>query len=109
MPTQCLMVFCTVPNAEKGGEIAEILVSERLCACVNLMNDLKSFYWWSGKVQKDPEALMILKTTTDKYEALEQRILALHPYRVPEVLALPVVQGSGAYLDWVRAETELNA
>ena len=105
MSPLCLMVFCTVPSPEKGGEIADVLVAERLCACVNLVKDLQSFYWWEQKIQKDPEALMILKTTPERYEALEQRIQEIHPYTVPEILAIPVLKGSQAYVDWVRAET----
>ena len=109
MSPLCLMVFCTVPSAEKGNEIAQTLVSERLCACVNVVNEVHSFYWWEQKVQKDPESLMILKTTPEGFEPLEKRIKELHPYSVPEILGIPVVKGSEDYLDWVKAETNTPA
>ena len=104
----CLVVFCTVPNPEKGREIGATLVTERLCACVNVVKDLDSIYWWDAKVTHDGEALMILKTTVERYDAMEARLSALHPYTVPEILALPVMKGAEKYLDWVNAETKAN-
>ena len=101
-----LVVFCTVPTPEKGKEIGSTLVTERLCACVNVVKDLESIYWWQAKVTNDPEALMILKTTVARYDALEERLLALHPYSVPEILALPVMNGAEKYLEWVNSETQ---
>ncbi len=80
------------------------MVEERLAACVNVIGGLTSFYWWEGKVQKDSEALLVLKTTEDAYDLLERRIRELHPYTVPEIIALPVVRGSGDYLLWVKKE-----
>lgn len=100
-----LVVLVTAPSAEKAAGIARALVSERLAACGNVVPGLRSLYRWEGKVQDDAEALLLLKTTRRRFAALRARVLALHPYQVPEVLALPVWAGHAAYLDWIAACT----
>jgi periplasmic divalent cation tolerance protein len=97
-----LVVLVTVPSVEAGAGIARALVEERLAACVNVVPGLRSIYFWEGRLRDEPEALLIVKSSRARYEALEQRVLALHPYAVPEVLALPVAGGSPAYVAWVR-------
>jgi periplasmic divalent cation tolerance protein len=103
--TDALVVLVTAPGADRAAEIARALVEERLAACGNVVPGLRSIYRWEGRVQDDAEALLLLKTTRDRFEALRERILALHPYQVPEVIALPVEAGSAPYLEWIRAET----
>jgi periplasmic divalent cation tolerance protein len=103
--TDALVVLVTAPSAEKAAELARALVEERLAACGNVVPGLRSIYRWEGKVHDDAEALLVLKTTRARFEALRDRVLALHPYEVPEVLALPVEAGSAAYLAWIGAET----
>jgi periplasmic divalent cation tolerance protein len=103
--TDALVVFVTAPTAEKAAELARALVEERLAACGNVVSGLRSIYRWQGKVEDEAEALLVLKTTRACFEALRDRILALHPYQVPEVLALPVEAGSAAYLAWIAGET----
>lgn len=98
-----LVVLVTAPTAEAAAELGRALVSERLAACANLVPGLRSIYWWEGKVQDEPEVLLLLKTTRARFEALRDRVLALHPYQVPEVVALPVEVGSAAYLEWIAA------
>jgi periplasmic divalent cation tolerance protein len=98
------VVLVTAPSAEKAAELARALVEERLAACGNVVPGLRSIYRWEGKVQDEPEALLILKTTRGRFEALRERVLALHPYQVPEVIALSVEAGSAAYLGWIAAE-----
>src|SRR5574337_1184294 len=100
-----LVVLVTVPSAEKGAEMARALVEERLAACGNVVPGLRSLYRWEGKVQDDAEALLLLKTTRRRFGALRDRVLALHPYEVPEVIALPVEVGSAAYLAWIAGST----
>jgi len=100
-----LVVLVTAPSAEKAGELGRTLVSERLAACANVIPGLRSIYWWEGKVQDEPEALILLKTTRGRFEALRDRVLALHPYQVPEVVALPIEAGSENYLKWIERET----
>jgi periplasmic divalent cation tolerance protein len=100
-----LVVLVTTPTPERAAEIARVVVEERLAACGNVVPGLRSIYRWQGQVHDDPEALLVLKTTRARFEALRDRILALHPYEVPEVIALPVEAGSAAYLAWIARET----
>jgi periplasmic divalent cation tolerance protein len=103
--TDALVVLVTTPSAERAAEIARAVVGERLAACGNVVPGLRSIYRWEGKVQEDEEALLVLKTTRGRFEALRDRVLALHPYEVPEVLALSVEAGSARYLAWIAGET----
>lgn len=103
--TDALVVLVTAPTPDRAAEIARALVEERLAACGNVVPGLRSVYRWEGKVQEDAEALLVLKTTRARFEALRERVLALHPYEVPEVIALPVEAGSARYLEWIAAET----
>ncbi len=100
-----LVVLVTAPSAEKAAELGRVLVSERLAACANVLPGIRSIYWWDGKVQDEAEALVLLKTTRARFEALRDRVLALHPYQVPEVVALRIEAGSEKYLEWIERET----
>lgn len=100
-----LIVYCTLPDDERADQVARALVDERLVACVNVLPGVRSFYRWEGKVCDDPERLALIKTTAARFEAMKARLLELHPYDVPEVIAVPVDRGSDAYLDWVRSES----
>ena len=103
--TDALVVLVTTPTPERAAELARALVEERLAACGNVVPGLRSIYRWEGKVQDDAEALLLLKTTRARFEALRERVLALHPYEVPEVIALPVEAGSARYLAWIASAT----
>ena len=103
--TGAAVVLVTCPSAEKAAEIARALVEERLAACGNVVPAVRSIYRWKGKVQDDAEALLILKSARDRFEALRARVLALHPYEVPEVIAVPVEAGHAPYLDWIAGST----
>lgn len=98
-----VVVLSMLPSGEKAAEIARILVEERLAACVNLVPQVRSIYRWKDQVQDETETLAFAKTTADRAEALHKRLLALHPYDVPEVIALPVSGGHAPYLAWVAA------
>lgn len=100
-----LIVFVTTSNREEAATLAEALVSERLAACVNLIPAVESVYWWEGKVTRDNEALMIIKTTAERYLELERRVKELHSYSTPEVVALRIERGSEEYLKWLRDST----
>ncbi len=100
-----LVVLVTAPSADKAAEIARALVEERLAACGNVVPQVRSIYRWEGAVQDEAEALLVLKTTRERFEALRARVLSLHPYQVPEVIALPVEAGHGAYLEWIAGST----
>ncbi|WP_265592512.1 divalent-cation tolerance protein CutA [Verrucomicrobium sp. BvORR034] len=97
-----LLVFCTFPDETVAHNIATTLVEEELVACVNLNPAVTSIYRWEGKVETAGEVLAQMKTTPAAYDALEARLQALHPYDVPEILAMPVERGLPAYLRWVE-------
>jgi periplasmic divalent cation tolerance protein len=102
--TDALVVLVTAPTPERAAELARALVEERLAACGNVVPGLRSIYRWEGQVHDEPEALLLLKTTRERFEALRERVLALHPYQVPEVVALAVEAGSAPYLAWIASE-----
>ena len=97
------MALSTVPSAAVGRKIARALVGEGLCACVNVVPGVRSIYRWKGKVCDDREWLLVMKLPKSKLKALSYRLPELHPYEVPELVALPVVGGHPPYLEWVRA------
>lgn len=103
--TGAAVVLVSCPSAEKAAEIARVLVEERLAACATILPSVRSIYRWEGKVQEDAEALLLAKTEVRRFEDLRQRVLALHPYEVPEVLALPVEAAHRPYLDWIAEST----
>lgn len=99
-----LLVLITAPNPRVARSLARALVSERLAACVNLVPAVQSVYRWQGKVESAREVLLLVKTTRRGYPTLERRVRTLHPYEVPEVIALPVDRGSAPYLAWLKAQ-----
>ena len=100
-----LIALCTCPDAATAERIARALVDERLAACVNRLSGVESMYRWNGAVQVDEEVLLMIKTTRARYAALEERIVALHPYEVPEVIAVRIGEGYAPYLAWIAKET----
>lgn len=102
--TDCILVLTTVPDAEAEA-LARTLVDERLAACVNIHAPMTSIYRWKGQIERDAERQIVIKTTRARFEALERRLRTLHSYEVPELLVVPVVAGSEAYLAWVREQT----
>jgi len=96
-----MLALATFPSAEKAAEIARVLVEERLAACVNIIPAVRSIYLWDGKVCDDSEVLGIIKTTRERFDELGARYVELHPYDVPELIALPIVAGNAPYLDWL--------
>ncbi len=101
MVEEVLTVFTTWPDVETARTVAHTLVEEKLAACGNIVPGVESIYRWEGKVETGAEVLVIFKTTRGCYAALEARVRALHPYEVPEVLAVRVTDGLPAYLRWV--------
>jgi len=96
-----LLVLCTCPDENVAVQLAQTLVKKRLAACVNISGAIKSVYRWQGEIQQDEEVLLMIKTTTNGWAKLEQTLLELHPYDVPEIIAMPISAGSKDYLDWV--------
>lgn len=100
-----LVVFCTCPDEAMANRLAELAVEERAAACVNVLPAIQSIYRWQGKTVRDAELLLVAKTKPAALPRLEQIWRAHHSYELPEVIALPVVGGSEAYLQWINANT----
>ena len=94
------LVITTCPSQASAEEIASTLVRENLAACVSVLPGVKSFYQWQGQLQQDNELVLLIKCPSDRYLVLEQRLQTIHPYDIPEIIALPVEKGLSAYLDW---------
>lgn len=101
MMSNALIVLVTAPNTEEASRIADALVGGRLAACVNILGGVESVYRWEGRVNRDSEVLMIIKTTEERYAELEAQVKALHSYTTPEVMAIQIERGSEAYLRWL--------
>jgi periplasmic divalent cation tolerance protein len=100
---KCLVVLCTCPAGAPAAQLAGTLVEEGLAACVNRLPGVVSNFCWEGRVQEEAETLLLIKTTADCLPAVTARINELHPYELPEVVAVPVEGGLEDYLDWIRA------
>jgi periplasmic divalent cation tolerance protein len=100
-----LLVLTNLPDRAAAERLAETLVGNQLAACVNILAPCRSVYRWKGAVQHEEEHPMLIKTTSERYAAMEQALRAGHPYELPEIIAVPVERGLAAYLDWVAAET----
>ncbi|MCB0713894.1 MAG: divalent-cation tolerance protein CutA [Ignavibacteriae bacterium] len=96
------VLFTTVPDQETAVKIGEALVTESLAACCTIIPNVQSIYKWEGEVQHEAELLLMIKTTQVGYSELHDRLIELHPYGLPELLALPVPYGSEPYLEWIR-------
>lgn len=96
-----IVVMVTVGGKQEAEKIAQQLLEEKLIACANILGPVSSHFHWAGKIDKAEEYLMLMKSRADLFEALSERVKALHSYEVPEVLALPILKGSKAYLDWL--------
>jgi periplasmic divalent cation tolerance protein len=94
------VVFITTP-VEEGEKLADFIVENKLGACVNLVSEVKSFYWWQGKIERDRETLLAVKTNKEKFPELVKKVKEVHPYSVPEIIALPIVDGNEDYLKWI--------
>ncbi len=96
-----IVVFCTVPGEEKAKEISEKIVREKLGACVNYFK-VNSIFEWKGKIEKEEEFLLIIKTVEEKFEKLKDFISKIHPYEVPEIISLKIEKGNESYLKWIN-------
>lgn len=105
MDDQSLVVLVTVGDMGEAETISKTLVFEKLAACVNIVDKIRSIYYWEGKINDETEYLLVIKSTSANFEMLEQRIKELHSYQIPEIIALPVVKGSKDYLNWLIANT----
>jgi periplasmic divalent cation tolerance protein len=105
---EAIVVLMTAASFEEAERIAEMLVNQRLAACVQILPEMQSIYFWQDEVQRDREVLMIAKTVRANFAALEQQVRAMHSYETPEIIALPIVAGSERYLEWLAASCEAS-
>ncbi len=104
--TSQILVWTNVPDAAIASTIANAIVEQRVGACVNILPGVQSIYRWQGKIATATEMMLLIKTTKAHYVALEKLIVALHPYEVPEIIAVPVTAGLPAYVKWIESETK---
>jgi periplasmic divalent cation tolerance protein len=102
-----LLVITNLPDRAAAERLAERLIGGRLAACVNILAPCRSVYRWKGELQRDEEHPMLIKTTAERYPALERALREGHPYELPEIIAVPIERGLPAYLDWLAAETKI--
>jgi periplasmic divalent cation tolerance protein len=99
--SDAIAVFLTASSGEEATRLADMLVGSCLAACVQILPPMESVYRWQGNIERQSEVLLIAKTTQDKFDDLEREVRALHSYDTPEIIALPIIAGSTAYIDWV--------
>lgn len=97
-----LVALVTVPSMDVGRDVARALLDRKLAACVNVLPSISSFYTWEDEICIDEELLLIVKTTESAFDELTSTVKEIHPYDVPEIIALPIAAGSKDYLDWIR-------
>jgi periplasmic divalent cation tolerance protein len=103
------IVLCTVPDRDSAEEMANILIADNLAACVNILPGIKSVYRWEDKIEQGNELLLVIKTARTAYKALQAKIVDLHPYELPEIIAVPIEDGLPAYLNWLTQSLETSS
>ncbi|PKL66342.1 MAG: divalent-cation tolerance protein CutA [Methanobacteriales archaeon HGW-Methanobacteriales-1] len=100
------LIYITTSSEDESTIIGEKLVSERLVGCANIISDIKSFYWWQGNLEKDQESILLVKSLVSKVDDIIKRVKELHSYENPAIVALPIINGSKDYLNWLKEEIE---
>ena len=100
-----IVIFITAKDYDEATKISQSLVDNKLIACANIVSSVKSFFWWEGKVDEASEVLLILKTKKSLFKKIEKAVTTLHSYEVPEIIALPIIEGHRPYLKWVNEST----
>ena len=103
-----VLIYVTTSDEKESINIGELVVQEKLAACVNIFSDMKSIYNWEGKIKKDNESILILKTVDENVDTLIHRIKEVHSYDNPCIIALPIFNGSNTYLEWIENETNID-
>jgi periplasmic divalent cation tolerance protein len=101
-----IVIYITTGSVNEAEKIGRTLVEEKLVACSNIISPIRSIYSWQGKICDDKEALMVLKTKRKLFKQIVKRVEKLHSYDVPEIIAIPIIEGSGKYLSWINEETK---
>lgn len=99
------IIFMTCPDKRVANKIADVLLKKKLIACANIVPNIKSKYWWKGKIEQSAEILVMMKTKQKLFDAAKKEISALHPYDVPEIVCVKINKGSEDYLDWIKGVT----
>lgn len=105
MTEDIIVVYISLPQDEVN-RISQGLMDKRLAACINIVPRIESYYWWNDKIERDVEALLIVKTTKDKFNSLRDWVIENHPYDLPEIIAVPLVDGHSDYITWIKKETK---
>ena len=105
---ECVVIFVTCKDGEEAKKISSKLLEEHLAACVNIVNQVQSFFHWEGKVEQADEVLLSIKTRHDLFDAVKHAVKGLHSYDVPEIIAIPIVEGDEDYLKWIKKETQIE-
>lgn len=100
-----LLVMTTVPNEKLAYKLSKVVLENRVAACVNIIKEVSSFYWWKESIENSNEIILLIKTTDEKYQDLESLIKKNHPYEVPEIIAIELKKGLNEYLNWIVKET----
>lgn len=106
MPYRLIMTTC--PNLELAESLASALIGERLAACVNILPAGRSIYEWQGKIEKEDEHVLLIKSRVDRLPELEIKLMELHPYELPELIAVPITEGLAPYLSWIDTQLDKN-
>ena len=108
-PTQPIIVLITAPSKDEGRNISKVLLEKKCAACINIISPINSLYTWKGAVEDDEEVLLVVKSRLELFEDhLIPTVLEVHPYEVPEIIALPIIQGLASYLDWIDENTQVE-
>lgn len=103
--SEYIVVFITAPDEKSAQNIARLLVEEKLAGCVNIIKNIRSIYFWQDKIEDESEVLMVVKTKREIFKALKDKVRTVHPYSVPEIIAIPIIEGSEDYLKWLDEVT----
>jgi len=104
MDSKFCMIFVTASNHDEAKVIADALLKDKLAACVNIVDSIKSFFLWKGKLDRTQESLLIIKTKVGKFNKICSKVKTIHSYDVPEIIALPIIEGDNQYLQWIDEE-----
>ena len=96
-----IVVFVTASGKKEAKKISQALLKSRLCACVNIIDGVESFFWWQGKIDQAKETLLVIKTKRELFNQLKKKVKSAHSYAVPEIIALPIIAGNKKYLEWI--------
>ena len=103
--SSCIVIYCTVPTKQDAKSIAKILLTQRLAACINIVDKVQSIFSWHDEICEEKELLMMIKTKSTLFDRVKQAIKLTHPYNIPEIIALPIEQADSEYLEWINTET----